>query len=297
MKTPQKITKKEADAVIAQVQALVGGALAKADPGQETSAEPTPEGSSTSPPPDQSSPAPDAGSDPGAGGPPSPDAPADAQPSPEQLMQEIEAMPPEDFEMWSQAFDAVKAKRDASAGPGPGADAGGGAPPLSDTPPPPMDASAGLPPEATKAEMKNPANGGMSKSEGDAIRKGFEDLKRILAARDNEIATLTTKVETMSKTEERFGEAARAMAEHVEKVGLRRKAVTGATVAGKPGEAVAKSEGKADISKLTRPEIKARLGAKLRTGALKKSDRDAVVAFDRNPSADPSTVAHLLIEQ
>ena len=304
-------SKKDATAVISAVTSMLAEqTLAKADPGQEAPGEDSPGGSSASPPPPESSSPPPGGDSPPSDGPPSdgpppggdapPDASADggSPDDPEAMKAEFAGWSPEQRMSVLQAlFEVCEASGDLGQPDGGGADAGPPASPPADAGPPAGDASAGPPasppadasppgPPTQKKEFPaSPGNGGkMSKSEPDPRDAQIADLNA-------KIAELTAKVGDFAKSEEAFTAAAETLAKHVTREGARRKAVTSVSQLSK-SEPLKKSA--EDVAKMPRAEVVAALKPLIKD--LKKSDRDAVLAFSVNPGADVKTVAHLLIQ-
>lgn len=302
------LTKKEIDKLFGEVTSL----LKAADPsGDDSSASSDSSDSSAGGPPSDSAsdsstsasapdnaPAADSGAADNGPTTPSPDAgggdpAADQGATAEALESEYMALPPEELQMHLMAVTSAYQKLVA------GQDAGGGDPaaaqpagpadaappaPGADAAPPAGDASAGGPPPdlspAAKSEYKN-VLGRLAKAE--AAIASVPLLVKQLQDTQAENAELR-------KTATRFGEAADAIASHLETASGRRKAVTGSTAP------MAKSEpATRDVSTMSKSELNKYL-VELRksTPNMKKSESEAILKFVSNSAADPAPIAHLV---
>lgn len=299
--------------VEAQLAVLAKSDLAKARPGESAESEDASDTSSTDPAgdntsaasasPDPASASPDgAGSDDSASaGPPAGDdgsAPppgaddgsASADPAaaaggdpaadqgpidPQALMAEYSKLSPEDQKLHYMCLKQVLmqtlagAGPDASAGAPPpaGPDASASAPPpaASPAPAPAPDASAPAPALKAEAGMSNDpkANGDLSKvTGGGSLSKSELDAAIQLA-----VAPLIKAVK------------------HVLEAPLRKSIISTADL---PAAAPA-----ADVSKMSREQVRAKLSEKLQAGTLSKSDKDLMIKFDTG-MVKADQIAHLL---
>ena len=108
--------------------------------------------------------------------------------------------------------------------------------------------------------------------------------KSEIASKDEEIGELKKSLEQLTS----------AMSKFVKARAPQRKAVTNIEYIAKSEEDVNKSEpAKEDVSKLSKSEISKRLSAKIRSGELKKSDRDQITSFYDN-TIQFDAIKHLL---
>ena len=123
------------------------------------------------------------------------------------------------------------------------------------------------------------SNTDMKKSETET-----NDLhKSELASKDVEIGELKKSLETLTT----------AMSKFVKARAPQRKAVTNIEYIAKSEGDVKKSEDKEDVSKLSKSEVSKRLSAKIRSGELKKSERDQITNYYDN-TIKFDAIKHLL---
>jgi len=273
-------------------------ALNKADPGEEATGEGSPEGSSVAPPADASSaPAPEAV----PGGPPADAAPGDdgsPEETPEYLKSQYDQLPIESKKMHFIALKASIESDPAMAAGDPGAD--------TSTAPQP-DAAAPVSPEQSAPPMGKKefsvdadANGGavsggkMAKSElnvssvilerlekAEKALLDMEDMKKALAAKDQELATVL----------ESAGKAAAGMNRLLERQQVMRKSLTTIAVSMKPGES-----NEPDFSNMAKSEIVEKLKTVTSdpSRTLSKSDREAINEYVINRNVAPTKIAKFL---
>lgn len=296
------MSKADMKALIKKASEEVGRAFSKADPGQETPAEETPDGSSasSSPPDTSSSSGPPASvtGDASAGGPPPdasgapPDASASAPPTgdgdpaadtgdqvtPEALFSEYSQLDLEALKMHVAAANAalqqvMSGQGDGSQGAPPDASASAGGPP----PSPGAAASppAGPPPPAMKAEAE------MHKAVKD-LQGTLSKAEKDIQARDSKINELTAQVAQLDAS---LTKVVTAVTKSVHP-GLR-KSVAGISdvrVSGKPGTQ-APGAGEKTLSK---SEAIVKLNEFARSGKATAADRNTIVQFcvGKVPMAD-----------
>ena len=304
-----KLNSTELNKLLDQVSEDVAGILAKAEedekspmakasPGEEAPGETTPAGSSTEGSAPEASPegSPSEGPE-GSAGDAASEASApegseqtqnpatDESAGPEALTAEYAKLPIEELKMHvmaahqalMQAIGGDGGGQDPSMGQPDGAPAGGPAPEATPPAGPPPEATPEQPPMGKKEFKANESNGGkIMKSQ---IELRLETLEKSLADKDATIADLETK----------FGKAAEGLQKLIEKsnnVALR-KSISGISFDKKPGEV-----GKEEVV-LSKSEAIAKCNALSTKSDLKKSDRDAIMAFVIG-SAPQSTISHLL---
>lgn len=282
-------TVEQLSAVLAKAEVEGTESLAKADPGEETSAEKTPSKESQKESAPEGSPAEESSSSEGPKeGPPS-EAPAEAPPAApaaegaapggdpaqemagevtvEGLQAEYQAMPVEEQKMHLLALKAAlmttmaAAEPKAPAAPAMAAEGPADAPPMAP------------PPAAPPAMAPGPA---LMRSETDP-----ETLARI--------ETLEKAVKEKDQIIEGFGKVAEGLKNLLVS---NRKSVHSVSLVGKPGDQLTKSEN--DVTSLTKSQVDQKLKEVIAKGNLKKSDKDLIIEFTAGRNPDVSKIAHLI---
>jgi hypothetical protein len=258
------------------------GGSAPPAPDASASAGP-PDASAGGPPPDASASAP---ADPAAA---SPSAPLDV----ESLKAEYSQLPPEELEMHLVACKAAYAEQQAAAG---GVSPDAGAPPAPGASPSPSPSPSPAPPPAAASPSPSPSAppGPPADQSPPPAMKGEMSAGKQLEvadaknrngglAKSEDVLQLEAKIEEQDKMINGLAKAIELVFQKPQ-----RKAVTSVSFLAK-GEQNSNTE-----ITLTRPEILAKLNAKVLDPSLKKSDRQLINSFCVGSVVDVQQIAHLL---